>query len=107
MSTITQRIYKGQTEVLFVIPFTDNETGDAYDLTDLIVKFKYAKPSGITGEWAAVVNAPATAGIASYKIPLITTLDEAGTWSIQGKFTYPDGDIAYSGIETFTIYNTI
>ncbi len=47
---------------------------------ETILKLKYRKPDGTTGEWDAIVH---DTNYAEYTTLLATDLDQAGVWSLQ------------------------
>jgi hypothetical protein len=76
------------------------------DLTTSTVTFLVSKPdSDITVEWAASMESPATAGVAS-KILSATDLDVDGMWNIQAK-VIKGGMTLYGEIATFKVYKKL
>lgn len=80
------KIYKNQTALRIRL-----KTG--IDLTDATtVYIKYIKPETQTaGQWTAVIDGDASAGIIYFDITLTTQIDEEGVWKWWSYVVFNDG----------------
>jgi len=69
-----------------------------------VIKIRYIKPSGITGEFIASIRGDPSLGIVEYSIIDQNEIDESGKWVFWSFITFTDGRSAPGNAECITIY---